>query len=263
MNVPFLRYIADFGKPMFLSTGGTLEDIDRAVEAILPLNAELCVLHCTASYPADIEDLNLQDTSTPRALPEPGWLVSDPTSTTASRWPLWPTCSAPARSALHAESRMEGDRPRVLADARRDAPVRADLQRADRARRRRQATAPERGAVAKMGKKLVAARDLPAGHRLAPGDVVAKSPADGGVAPYELTDCSVDRCFGRWRSSKTSRSTTSSWPRARRSRFSRSVTDPLFDLSGRVAVVTGGMGQLGAVYAGGLAERGMRVAVWT
>ena len=38
------------------------------------------------------------------------------------------------------------------------------------------------------------------------------------------------------------------------------MTDPLFDLSGRVAVVTGGMGQLGRVYATGLAERGMRVA---
>jgi len=36
--------------------------------------------------------------------------------------------------------------------------------------------------------------------------------------------------------------------------------DPLFDLSGRVAVVTGGSGQLGAVYTAGLAERGMRVA---
>jgi len=40
------------------------------------------------------------------------------------------------------------------------------------------------------------------------------------------------------------------------------VTDPLFDLSGRVAVVTGGMGQLGRVYAAGLAERGMRVATF-
>ena len=37
-------------------------------------------------------------------------------------------------------------------------------------------------------------------------------------------------------------------------------SDPLFDLSGRVAVVTGGMGQLGAVYCAGLAERGMHVA---
>jgi NAD(P)-dependent dehydrogenase (short-subunit alcohol dehydrogenase family) len=37
-------------------------------------------------------------------------------------------------------------------------------------------------------------------------------------------------------------------------------TDPLFDLEGRVAIVTGGMGQLGQVYVDGLVERGMRVA---
>jgi NAD(P)-dependent dehydrogenase (short-subunit alcohol dehydrogenase family) len=39
------------------------------------------------------------------------------------------------------------------------------------------------------------------------------------------------------------------------------VSDPLFDLSGRVGVVTGGLGQLGSVYVRGLTERGMRVAV--
>jgi NAD(P)-dependent dehydrogenase (short-subunit alcohol dehydrogenase family) len=36
--------------------------------------------------------------------------------------------------------------------------------------------------------------------------------------------------------------------------------DSLFDLSGRIAVVTGALGQLGQVYVAGLAERGMRVA---
>jgi NAD(P)-dependent dehydrogenase (short-subunit alcohol dehydrogenase family) len=40
------------------------------------------------------------------------------------------------------------------------------------------------------------------------------------------------------------------------------MTDLLFDLEGRVAVVTGGLGQLGAVYVEGLKERGMKVAVW-
>jgi NAD(P)-dependent dehydrogenase (short-subunit alcohol dehydrogenase family) len=40
------------------------------------------------------------------------------------------------------------------------------------------------------------------------------------------------------------------------------VTDSLFDLSGRVAIVTGGLGQLGTVYVNGLVERGMRVAVF-
>jgi NAD(P)-dependent dehydrogenase (short-subunit alcohol dehydrogenase family) len=39
------------------------------------------------------------------------------------------------------------------------------------------------------------------------------------------------------------------------------VTDALFDLAGRVAVVTGGLGQLGTVCAQGLVEREMRVAV--
>ena len=41
-----------------------------------------------------------------------------------------------------------------------------------------------------MGKKLVAARDLPAGHVLEGADVVAKSPGDG-LPPYEL-----DRVLG-------------------------------------------------------------------
>src|SRR5712691_3657875 len=40
------------------------------------------------------------------------------------------------------------------------------------------------------------------------------------------------------------------------------MSDPLFDLSGRVAVVTGGLGQLGSEYAAGLAERGMKVAIF-
>jgi N-acetylneuraminate synthase/sialic acid synthase len=42
-------------------------------------------------------------------------------------------------------------------------------------------------ALMKMGKKLVAARDLPRGHRLAPADVAMKSPGDG-VPPYRLQE---------------------------------------------------------------------------
>ncbi len=39
------------------------------------------------------------------------------------------------------------------------------------------------------------------------------------------------------------------------------MTDPLFDVAGRVVVVTGGLGQLGATYAAALAERGAKVAI--
>jgi N-acetylneuraminate synthase/sialic acid synthase len=48
----------------------------------------------------------------------------------------------------------------------------------------------------KMGKKLVAVRALPSGHVLAPGDLVAKSPADEGIPPYEL-DGLIGRALAR------------------------------------------------------------------
>jgi sialic acid synthase len=44
----------------------------------------------------------------------------------------------------------------------------------------------------KMGKKLVAARDLDQGHALLAEDIAIKSPADGGLPPYEL-----ERLVGR------------------------------------------------------------------
>src|SRR4030095_9495208 len=50
---------------------------------------------------------------------------------------------------------------------------------------RKKVYASEAGPVLKMGKKLVAARDLPAGHLLTPGDIAIKSPGDG-LAPFHL-----------------------------------------------------------------------------
>jgi N-acetylneuraminate synthase/sialic acid synthase len=46
----------------------------------------------------------------------------------------------------------------------------------------------EEAPLRKMGKQLVAARPLPAGHALADGDLVAKSPDEGGFPPYRLDD---------------------------------------------------------------------------
>ena len=40
------------------------------------------------------------------------------------------------------------------------------------------------------------------------------------------------------------------------------TTDPLFDLSGKVAVVTGGLGQLGVEYTLSLVNRGAQVAIF-
>jgi sialic acid synthase len=59
-NTPLQAKIAQTKKPVLLSTGGgSFVDIKRAVENILKYNDDLVLFHCTASYPADIEDMNL------------------------------------------------------------------------------------------------------------------------------------------------------------------------------------------------------------
>jgi sialic acid synthase len=196
LNVPFLRYVAAVGKPLFLSTGGgTVEDIDRAVEAILPLNAQLCVLHCTASYPADVEDLNLSVITTlGERYPDLVIGLSDHHNGIAMA-PVAYMLGARAfekhftlnhawKGTDHAYSLMPDGMRRFV----------RDLQRVPHALGdgfKRRLPSEERPLV-KMGKKLVAARDFPAGHVVAPGDLVAKSPADGGLPPYEL-----DRLLGK------------------------------------------------------------------
>jgi N-acetylneuraminate synthase/sialic acid synthase len=194
-NVPFLRYVAAFGKPMFLSTGGgTLDDVDRAVAAIAAVNPQLAVLHCTASYPADVEDLNL---SVIAVLKEryPDFVVglSDHHNGIAMA-PVAFMLGARAfekhftlnhawKGTDHAYSLMPDGMRRFVRDLHR---VPAAL--GDGVKRR---LPSEERPLEKMGKKLVAARELPAGHVLAPGDLEARSPADGGLPPYEL-----DRLIG-------------------------------------------------------------------
>jgi N-acetylneuraminate synthase/sialic acid synthase len=196
LNVPFLRYVAAFGKPIFLSTGGgTIEDIDRAVEAIVPLNRQLCVLHCTASYPADVEDLNLSVITTLRErYPEFVIGLSDHHNGIAMA-PVAYMLGARAfekhftlnhawKGTDHAYSLMPDGMRRFVRDLHR---IPAAL--GDGVKRR---LPSEERPLEKMGKKLVAARDLAAGHVLETGDVVAKSPADGGLPPYVL-----DQLLGR------------------------------------------------------------------
>ncbi len=57
--------IAKTKKEIFLSTGGgTLKDVIRAKENIFKHNQKLSILQCTASYPANLEDMNLRVIST-------------------------------------------------------------------------------------------------------------------------------------------------------------------------------------------------------
>lgn len=60
-NLPFIRYIAQKGKPIYLSVGASyLSEVDEAVRAIKEEgNNNICLFHCVLSYPTKNEDANL------------------------------------------------------------------------------------------------------------------------------------------------------------------------------------------------------------
>ena len=191
-NVPLLRHVATLGRPIFLSTGGgTMEDVERAVDAILPANDQLCVLQCTASYPCEVEELNLGVIETYRdRFPDLVVGLSDHQSGIAMSLVAYMlgarviekhfTLNHAWKGSDQAFSLMPEGMRRLVRDLHRVPDALGDGVK--------RPLASEERPLEKMAKKLVAARTLSAGHVIALGDLVAKSPADAGLRPYELDD---------------------------------------------------------------------------
>jgi len=60
INLPFLKLIASFNKPIILSTGMCgLQEIEKAINAI-GNREQLALLHCESNYPANIDTANLR-----------------------------------------------------------------------------------------------------------------------------------------------------------------------------------------------------------
>jgi N,N'-diacetyllegionaminate synthase len=61
-NIPLLKYIAQKKLPVILSTGmSTLGEIEEALDTIYSAgNEEVVLLHCVASYPTPLEEVNLR-----------------------------------------------------------------------------------------------------------------------------------------------------------------------------------------------------------
>lgn len=61
-NLPFLRAVAETGRPMMVSTGmSMLSEIEAAVDTVLATgNQQLVLMHCVVSYPSRPEDANLK-----------------------------------------------------------------------------------------------------------------------------------------------------------------------------------------------------------
>ncbi len=62
IDLPLIKYVAEQGKPMIISTGmATLGEIQEAVETARGNGAGgIALLHCTSAYPAPIEEANVR-----------------------------------------------------------------------------------------------------------------------------------------------------------------------------------------------------------
>jgi sialic acid synthase len=194
-NTPLLRYVGEIGRPVVFSTGaGTLDDVRRAYETVAEVNDQVAILQCTAGYPADFEELDLRVIETYRQLfPDAVIGFSGHDSGIAMAVAAYVlgarivekhfTLNRAMKGTDHAFSLEVPGLSRLVRDLRRTRTALGDGTK--------KMYPSESDPALKMGKKLVAARDLPSGHSLAASDIALKSPGDG-LPPYEL-----ERFFGR------------------------------------------------------------------
>jgi len=189
-NIELLKHIAKVGKPIILSSGGgTMTDVQRALDAVLPINKELCLLQCTACYPVEeYSDMNLRVIDTYRkGFPDLVIGLSDHESGIGMAMVAFAlgarviekhfTLNRAWHGTDHSYSLAPSGMRRLVRNLQR-----ASVAMGDGIKRR---LPSEEKPLLKMSKKLVAAKDLPSGHVLTKEDIAIKSPGDG-LPPYEL-----------------------------------------------------------------------------
>ncbi|MGH9346923.1 MAG: N-acetylneuraminate synthase family protein [Vicinamibacterales bacterium] len=192
---PLLTHVAKFGKPIVISTGGALlEEVQRAYDTIVAINPQVCILQCTAGYPAAFEELDLRVITRFRDL-FPNAVVGfsghdNGIAMAVAAYVLGArvvekhfTLNRAMKGTDHAFSLEPVGLRKMVRDLERTAVALGDGAK--------KVHDSERAPITKMGKSLVVARDLPAGHVIGSRDVVMKSPA-GGIPP-----CELDRVIGR------------------------------------------------------------------
>lgn len=188
INTPLLREVASMQKTIFLSTGGgKLADIRRACDAILPLNDRLCIMHCTAAYPTEIADMNLN--VIPKLIEEfSGRIIglSDHENGIDAA-PIAYMLGARVFEKHFTLNRswkgtdqsfsLEPEGLRKMVRNLKRIPIICGSSD-------KHLLECEKAPLKKMAKSIVASRSLSAGHRLTADDIALKSPS-GGLPPYE------------------------------------------------------------------------------
>lgn len=182
-NLPLLKYVAEFKKPMIISTGGAnFQMIHNAVETIRSVHNEFAILQCTASYPAKYEQLNLKVITRLKELyPENiigysghdnGIAMAVVAYTLGARIiEKHFTLNRTLKGTDHVFSLEPQGMHKMVRDLNRAVLAIGDGEKI--------IYNEEIAPIAKMSKMIVAARNLPAGHRITLQDIEYRSPFNG------------------------------------------------------------------------------------
>jgi len=165
-----------------------MDDVQRAYDALKPINSQFCFLHSTMAYPTPPDEMNLLAVAKLRErFPDVVIGLSDHYNGIAMAVVAYVlgariiekhfTLNHTWKGTDHAMSLEPIGLQKMVRDLRR-----ARIALGDGLKR---VYPSEANAILKMGKKLVATGDIPAGHRLTEADIAIKSPGDG-LPPYEL-----------------------------------------------------------------------------
>lgn len=188
-NTPLLRHVARIGKPVIFSTGGgRIEDVRRAYDTLASENDQIAVLQCTAGYPAEWDELDLAVIGTYREeFPDAVVGFSSHDNGIAMAVAAYVLGARIVEKHFTLNRAMKGTDHVFSLEPQGLRKMVRDLQRTRAALGdgTKNVHPSEIAPATKMGKKLVAARELPAGHVLGEADIAFKSPGDG-IPPYEL-----------------------------------------------------------------------------
>lgn len=187
-NLPLQEYVAKQNKHVFLSTGGgNMSDVDRAVKNILRFNKNLSILHCTASYPADPEDMNLN------VIPEMVKKykkhiigLSDHENGIDAASVAYMLGARIFEKHFTLNRSLKGTDQSFSLEPQGLAKLVRNLNRIPKllGSKNKKILKSEKNPIYKMGKSLVASKNLLKGSKIELKDIAFKSPADG-LKPYE------------------------------------------------------------------------------
>jgi sialic acid synthase len=201
VNIPLLKKVAALGKPMIISSGGgTLEDVRRAYDAIMPINRNLCIMQCTSGYPPPHEELNLKVIETYREN-FPGVIIGFSSHDSGVAMPLVGymfgarvfekhfTLNRAWKGTDQAFSLEPAGLRRVVRDLERTRVAIGDGVK--------KPYASETGPLNKMVKRVVASRDLHEGVVLSASDLDYRIPHASKISPQALLPYQGELLIGR------------------------------------------------------------------